>query len=163
MRTFFLALPCLTTLHCAAQEPATQMPLLVSVTANGSDCGQFNVVLFKGNQRVAELPPTKHSAFQLDLDLNEHFSVRVEKQGYRDKTISIDTHVPEGAFTDEPIAYTLDLEPLDRFVHADPFYLDFPCGLIQWDHETARFDHSEPYLADIQLKIALLATQASVE
>ncbi len=140
-----------------------QLPLLVSVTASGSGCGHFNVVLFKGNERVAELPPTKHSAFQLDLDLNEHFSVRVEKQGYREKTISIDTHVPEGVIADEPVAYTVDLEPLDRFAHADPFYLDFPCGLIQWNEADARFDHNEPYLTDIQLKIALLATQANVE
>lgn len=163
MRTLLFALPYLAALPCAAQEPTAQMPLLVSVTANGSDCGQFNVVLFKGNERVAELPPTKHSAFQLDLDLNEHFSVRVEKQGYRDKTISIDTHVPDGVFADEPMAYTLDLEPQDRFAHADPFYLDFPCGLIKWNETEGRFDHSEPYLTDIQLKIALLATQANVE
>ncbi len=71
--------------------------------------------------------------------------------------------MPEGDAIIEAVAYTVDLEPMDRFAHADPFYLDFPCAIVQWDEASARFNHSERYLADIQLKMALLSAQASAE
>lgn len=163
MRPFLIAIACIAASSGAAQESGTNLPFLVNVTANGADCGNFTVVLFKNNEQVAELPPTKHSAFQLELEFQQHFSVRVGKPGYRDKTITVDTHVPAGEIADEPVAYTVDLEPLDRFAHADPFYLDFPCGIVQWSNETGRFDHSEHYMADIQLKMALLTAQAVAE
>lgn len=163
MRTLALTLTLLTSACVIAQTKDDLLPLVVNVTANGAGCGQFNVSVYKNNELVAELPPSKYGAFQLDLELNERFSVRVGKPGYRDKTIAVDTEVPEGANTQEPVIYSIDLEPLDRFSHADPFYLDFPCGLIRWNMEADQFDHSERYLADIQLKMALLAAQTIAE
>lgn len=146
-----------------AQESERSLPLQVSVTAGGAPCKQFTVALYQGNTLVTELPPSKRGAFQLHLDLNERFTVRIGKVGYRDKIIAVHTMLPESATAEAPVAYTVDMEPLDRFAHADPFYLDFPCAIVQWDEAAGRFSHSEHYLADIQLKMALLSAQAAVE
>ncbi len=163
MRNAIACAAILISLTASAQENERFLPLQVSVTAAGAACKEFNVALYQGNQLVAELPPSKHSAFELVLDANDRFSVRIGKPGYRDKTIAVDSRMPEGDAIIEAVAYTVDLEPMDRFAHADPFYLDFPCAIVQWDEASARFNHSERYLADIQLKMALLSAQASAE
>lgn len=150
-------------LNGVAQEEENLLPFVVSVTANGEEAEQFTVTLYKGNEQVAQLPPSDHGAFELELDLNEHFSIRVSKDGYRDKVIAVNTVSPVAVEFHETVMYTVDLEPIDRFAHADPFYLDFPSGLVQWDEATSSFAHSEHYLADIQLKIALLSAQAEAK
>lgn len=163
MRTAIACSAILIALTASSQNAERFLPLQVNVTAAGAACKEFNVALYQGNQLVAELPPSKHSAFELALDVNDRFSVRISKPGYRDKTIAVDSRMPESAAPADAVTYTVDLEPMDRFAHADPFYLDFPCAIVQWDEASARFDHSERYLADIQLKMALLSAQASAE
>ena len=160
----FLLLAFLTVAQlCSAQDDERFLPFAVSVTTHGDEAEQFTVTLYKGNEQVAELPPSDRGAFQLDLDLNTQFSIRIGKAGYRDKVIAVNTHVPAGAEPREAVVYTVDLEPMDKFAHADPFYLDFPSALVQWDEASSEFTHSERYLADIQLKMALLSAQAEAE
>ncbi|HRH38798.1 MAG TPA: hypothetical protein PK760_10660 [Flavobacteriales bacterium] len=151
------------TLLCSAQDSDDRLPFAVSVTANGAEADRFTVTLYKDNEQVVELPPSEHGAFELALEFNAQFSIRISKAGYRDKVLAVNTEVPPGSGSEELIVYTVDLEPMDRFAHADPFYLDFPSALVQWDEATGEFTHSERYLANIQLKMALLSAQAEAE
>jgi hypothetical protein len=54
----------------------------------------------------------------------------------------------------------VELEPEEKYAHADPFYLDFPSALVRWDTAKGRFDHSDAYLEEIRTKIALSGAQA---
>lgn len=133
--------------------------LTVSVLLNGGDAGEINVSLYKDNELVAQLPPAEFSTFQLALELNASFSVRIAKPGYREKVLAVDTHLPEGVNKPNEFTCVVDLEPMDRYAHSDAFYLDFPCAIIRWHESPGGFTHSAHYSSDIQLKMALLATQ----
>lgn len=154
--------PCLAQSGGASGD-ARYLPVMVEVTQNGGKARDFSVVLFKDNEQVAELPPSSHAAFELDLDLNACFTIRVRKEGYREKMIHINTALPEGVREYEPYPCLVDLEPSDRFAHADPFYLDFPSAVVRWNEVKHEFDHSDEYLDEIQLKMALLSAQGAAE
>ena len=139
------------------------LPVTMEVMMNGGNAKQFSVVLFKDNEQVAELPPSNHNAFELDLDLNAYYTIRVDKDGYREKMVFIDTHLPDHVARYEPYPCLVDLEPSDKFAHADPFYLDFPSAVVRWDEDKKMFDHSDQYLDEIQLKMALLSAQTGTE
>jgi hypothetical protein len=138
-------------------------PVICNVMANGGKTDSLSITVFKDNTIVQELAPArKKSAVQLDLDIDAQYTVRVRKEGYREKLIYVDTHLPADQV--EYRAYTchVNLEPMDRFTHADPFYLDFPSSIVRWSEEKKTFDHNDEYLTDIQVKMALLGAQIDV-
>lgn len=142
------------------QAQGWYLPVECTVTANGGNTNQVAVTLYKDNEQVVELPPEKkRSSFQLDLDIDSYYTIRVSKEGYREKLVYVDTHLPENQVKYGKYPCYVNLEPMDRFQHSDPFYLDFPSAIVRWNEEKQMFTHSDGYLADIQLKVALLGAQ----
>ena len=144
----------------AQQQSERFLPVLVNVLSNGAAAEQFTVTLYKDNEEVTQLLPTAHSAFELALDLESYYSIRISKAGFRDKLVFVDSHLPEGVRRYADYVCEVHLEPLDRFSHSDHFYLDFPSAVVRWDDTKQSYDHSDQYLADIQGKVALLSLQA---
>lgn len=136
------------------------LPVECLVTVNSGPTDQVSVTVFKDNVVAFELKPEKKkSSFLLDLDMDCSYTVRVSKEGYRDKTVFIDTHLPEDEMKYKSTSFAVDLDGADKFAHGDQFYLDFPSAIIQWDGQKKTFVHNENYLANIQLKMALLGAQ----
>lgn len=147
-----------------AQQPSDRfLPVAVNVMANGVAGEQFSVTLFKDNEEVTRLLPSKHSAFQFALDLDSYYAIRITKEGFREKLVYVDSHLPEGVEKYDAYECVVNLETADRFDHSNPFYLDFPSALVRWDNEKQSYDHSDQYLDDIQMKIALLSAQSETE
>ncbi len=142
------------------QAEGWYLPVVCDITANGGKTNNVTVTLFKDNEQVTELAPDKHrSSFQLDLDINNQYTIRVQKEGYREKLIYVDTNLPENQVEYKQYVCHLNLEPLDKFTHADQFYLDFPSSIVRWNDDLHAFMHNDEYLSNIQLKVALLGAQ----
>lgn len=139
------------------------LPVICAMTAQGGKTDQISVVLFKNNEQVTALEPGKKSTFQLDLDLDSYYTIKVAKPGYQDKSVFIDTHMPPQQVKYEAYKCFVNLEPLDKFAHSDPFYLDFPSAIVRWNEEKQAFMHNDNYLTNIQLKMALLAAQVETK
>lgn len=136
------------------------LPVECNVTANGGPTDLITVTVFKDNEQAFVLSPEKKkSSFLLDLDMDSYYTVRASKDGYREKTVYIDTHLPEGQLKYKSSAFALNLDAADKFAHGDQFYLDFPSAIIQWSEKEKTFAHNDEYLANIQLKMALLGAQ----
>ena len=136
------------------------LPVECNVTANGGPTDMITVTVFKDNEQAFVLTPEKKkSSFLLDLDMDSYYTVRASKEGYRAKTVYIDTHLPEGQLKYKTSSFALNLEGSDKFAHGDQFYLDFPSSIIQWSDKEKTFAHNTEYLANIQLKMALLGAQ----
>ena len=144
----------------AQQQSDRFLPVVVVVTEDGGAAEQITVTLYKDNEQVTQLLPSKHSAFELALDLDGFYTIRISKAGFREKLVFIDSHLPEGVRRYADYVCEVHLEPLDRFSHSDHFYLDFPSAVVRWDDTKQSYDHSDQYLADIQGKVALLSLQA---
>ncbi len=136
------------------------LPVECHVTANGGPTDMITLTVFKDNGEAFELSPEKKkSSFLLDLDMDCYYTVRASKEGYRDKTVVIDTRMPEEQVKYKSTSFAINLEASDKFAYGDQFYLDFPSAIIQWDGPNESFAHNDAYLANIQLKMALLGAQ----
>lgn len=168
-RTFLLA-TLATTLHQASaqrniidrrdQADGWYLPVECNVTAQGGSTELVQVALYKDNELVIELQPEKKmSSFMLELDIDNYYTIVVSKDGYRQKTVWLDTHLPENQVKYDKYPCNVNLEPLDKFAHSDKFYLDFPSALVRWNDERKAFAHNDDYLTNIQVKMALLGAQ----
>ncbi|HMW95829.1 MAG TPA: hypothetical protein PL010_06125 [Flavobacteriales bacterium] len=136
------------------------LPVECSVIANGGYTDSLMFTLYRENERMADITPARHkNGFILELDVNSYYTVFVEKNGYRSKSMTFDTHLPEGRMKYKAYKCTINLEAMEKFEHSDPWYLDFPSALVRWDEQKKAFTHSTDYLADIQTKMALLGAQ----
>ena len=140
------------------------LPVECHVTANGGPTDLITLTVFKDNGQAFELSPEKKkSSFLLDLDMDSYYTVRASKDGYRDKIVVIDTHLPENEVKYKSTSFAMNLEGADKYAYGDQFYLDFPSALIQWDGQKKTFAHNDGYLANIQLKMALLGAQVETQ
>ncbi len=140
------------------------LPVECLVTANGGPTDNVTVTVYKDNEVAFELSPEKNkSAFLLELDMDCSYTVLVSKEGYRNKTVFIDSHLPEDQTKYKSTSFAVDLDGADKFAHGDQFYLDFPSAIIQWDGQKQTFVHNENYVANIQLKMALLGAQVETQ
>jgi hypothetical protein len=142
------------------QQEEMFLPVLGEVQVSGQRTDHFAVTLYKDNQLVIQLPPSKDGTFMLQLDMSASYTVVIDKPGFRSKSVAFDTHLPAEVRKYKAYPCVMELQPEEKFARIDPFYLDFPSALVRWDATKACFDHSDAYLADIQEKVALSDPQA---
>lgn len=141
------------------QAQGWYLPVKGMVTENGAKCKGFTITVYQDNKLLGEIKPKGKGEFGLELDLDNFYAVRIEKEGFLPELVYFDTHMPEQQVAYPPYKCNLNLEPLDKFRHSDPFYLDFPSAIVRWNDELKGFYHNEGYLSDIQVKMALLQAQ----
>ncbi len=140
------------------QASGWYVPVNVKVTTERGKAGDVDVTLYKDNAVVTSFK-AKKGIFSLSLDLDNAYSFIVEQEGYRPKTIYVDTHVPATQVQYGAFPCFVNLEAADKFTHSDPFYLDFPGAIIRWDDQAQAFVPSTGYVTDIQSKMGMLQAQ----
>jgi hypothetical protein len=142
------------------QATGWYVPVNVKVTTERGKAGDVEVTLYKDNTVVNSFK-AKNGKFSLSLDLDNSYSFIMEQEGYRPKTIYVDTHVPAQQVEYAAFPCFVNLEAADKFAHSDPFYLDFPGAIIRWDEQSQAFVPSTGYITDIQSKMGMLQAQMS--
>ncbi len=128
------------------------LPVHGKVIQGGERCTDYTLTVYKDNKVLAPASIDKKGRFNLELDIDQAYTVRVSKPGFADKLIYIDTTLPKDQVTYPDYEMTLNLIASgDHSV--DPFYADFPSGIIRWNEEMDGFYHNEGYLAHIQSKL----------
>lgn len=140
------------------QATGWYVPVTFKVTAEGAKAKRVQVRIYRDNELIQEIPKAK-SKFTVGLDLDNTYTVVLSKEGFRDKSLFMDTRVPEQRVEYPGYACTLNLEAHDKFRHSDPFYMDFPGAIVRWNDEAKGFLPQLEYLTDIQSKIAMLQAQ----
>lgn len=140
------------------QATGWYVPVKVHVGTRGTTAGTVDVRVYKENGLIHEVPGSNYR-FTVNLDLGSIYTLVIAKDGYRDKMVMIDTHVPDDQVEYPEYACVLDLEPASWFNHADPFYLDFPGAIVRWNNKAEAFTPQLDYLTDIQSKVAMLRAQ----
>lgn len=140
------------------QATGWYVPVKMRVTTNGAKAKTVNVQVYMENELIHEIPGSPGN-FTLNLDLEHSYTVVLAKEGYRSKSMFINTHVPEQRVAYPMYECFMDLEAEDKFTHSDPFYMDFPGAIVRWDEAAQGFTPQLGYLADIQSKMAMLRVQ----
>ncbi len=143
------------------QAEGWYLPVKGEVTLSGQKAKDFTVHVYQDNKSLGDIQPKGKGVFELELDINKVYAVRISKEGFQDKLVWFDTTLPEEQVTYPAYPCMVNLEPVEKYKASDPFYLDFPNAIVRWNAELNGFYHSEGYLSEIQAKAGLLQAQAT--
>jgi len=135
------------------QAEGWYVPIHGQVIIDGKSATAIEITLYKDNVVVRELESDKHGRFELELDLDAMYNIRVNKEGYQQKLVLIDTRLPENLVKYPGYVCTVSLQK-EASKNIDPFYADFPSATVRFNEELGGFYHSEHYLTHIQTKLA---------
>ncbi len=141
------------------QAEGWYVPVHGQVLIDGEKAADYQLVLYKDNIELGKLQSDKRGRFELELDIDAFYMVRIIKDGYQEKIVAIETELPEGLVNYPDYECTVSLQQTAS-KNVDPFYTDFPSAIVRYNAELGGFYHSEHYLTHIQTKLAGFA-QAS--
>ncbi len=139
------------------QAEGWYLPVHGQVLVEGKQAGGTEMVLYKDNKEVAHTTTDKKGRFQLQLDVDNQFTLRILKEGYEPKMIYIDATLPPELVTYPDYELYANMIPVNA-KNIDHFYSDFPSAIIRWNEEMGGFYHSDQYLTHIQTKMAGFAS-----
>lgn len=139
------------------QAEGWYLPVHGHVTTDGQKSGDIQIILYKDNKELGQLQSDKRGNFELELDIDQFYTVRIVKQGFQEKMLYFDTKLPPDLIQYPDYECFVNLQkPLAQGV--DPFYTDFPSAIVKWDETQGGFYHSEHYLSHIQTRLAGIAS-----
>ena len=139
------------------QAEGWYLPVHGEVTVEGKAVEGFRVMLYKNNESLGEVPTGKKGHFELELDIDQMYTVRILKDGFQEKMVNIDTTLPQDLTKYPGYDCFINLQPV-LAEGVDPFYTDFPSAIVRYDVAQGGFYHSEHYLDHIQTRLAGVAT-----
>lgn len=97
--------------------------------------GQIDTVILKGGK----------SKFNFVLNINRHYTIRISKTGYSNKSVAINTEIITGTDELHVFEFELDLikEKMAKNLNKD--VIDYPVAIIQFDYEADDFTHNQEY------------------
>lgn len=128
------------------------LPVKGQVFEAGVKASGFTVEVFRDNRSERVLPVGKKGDFVADLDLDQLFTLKISKPGFKDKWIQLDTSIPKEKMAYPPYALMVNLEPETGLQPSDDLFADFPSAIVRYNEELGGFYHSEDYLAHIHTR-----------
>lgn len=139
------------------QAEGWYLPVQGQVMAQGERAADCTVKLYKDNKLVGQIAPRKSGKFEVNLDIDNQYSLLVEREGYNTKMIFLDTTLPKDLVNYPGYICFVNLVHKVPGIEAN-FYHDFPSAIVRWNPEMGGFHHSENYISHIQSKIGNLAS-----
>jgi hypothetical protein len=135
------------------QAEGWYLPVHGHVLVDGKHTGGTELILYKDNKEVARTTTDKKGRFQIQLDIDQQFTLLIQKAGFETKMIHVDASLPPALVTYPDYELFANMIPVNA-KNIDPFYSDFPSAIIRWNEEMGGFYHSDHYLTHIQTKLA---------
>ena len=103
--------------------------------------------------------------FGFKLDVNEHYTIEVSKDGYVTRSVAISTMIPSTVSLEQLFHYEFEVQLFKENKAMDDYYLDFPVALVSYDAKNDVFDNNNNYTKHIKTKIkqAAVATSSTLE
>lgn len=138
------------------QAEGWYLPVHGYVFVEGKKTDKFELTLYKDNVELGKVP-AKKGRFELELDIDQMFTLYITSPGCQPKMIYVDTRLPQDLVKYPDYECYVNLQPAQAQL-ADPFYTDFPSAIVKWSDEMGGFYHSEHYLSHIQTRLAGIAS-----
>ncbi|CAN5399770.1 hypothetical protein BH09BAC5_BH09BAC5_01890 [soil metagenome] len=146
---FFLpALLCITGLQAKshpimAKENQANVELSFKLKDHGKKIGDYYVLIYCDTNAADTFFVHKGKVAYLDLDYNKDYTIRYEKEGYKDRVVIVHTSIEKkGPLKDMKFDYEIELikenEPGNTLA-------DLPVAVIRYDKCKKRFDYSKKY------------------
>ena len=138
------------------QAEGWYLPLHGIVMADGEKVEDFDLIVYKDNVEMGKLKSDRKGRFELELDIDAFYTIRIIKEGFQEKMVYINTNLPPDLVKYPDYECSVNLQRPNT--QGDPFYSDFPSAIIKWDETQGGFYHSEHYLDHIQTRLAGVAS-----
>lgn len=135
------------------QAEGWYLPVHGEVMVNGKKTNGYDLILYKDNVELGKLQANAKGKFELELDIDQMYTVRIIKHGFQEKMIYVDTTIPKDMVEYPDYECFVNLQVVNA-QNIDPFYTDFPSAIVRYNPEMGGFYHSEHYLTHIQTKLA---------
>lgn len=131
-----------------AQDVQEQPIIEVSAKlyAAGKKASDMKVSVYQDNKQTVAITTRKNS-FDLELELNHAYTIKVSKSGFETYTLFLDGNVSSNIDADQKLRMEIDLQPAGPVVN--PYYSDFPNAIMSWDGRTEMFAERSHYSAHI--------------
>ncbi len=135
------------------QAEGWYLPIHGQLLAEGKKAGRSEVIIYRGNHEIGRIQTKRNGRFELELDIDQQYTIRVISEGHQEKLVHVDTTLPKDLVNYPDYYCFVNLLPVN-VTNIDPFYTDFPSAIVRFDPDRGGFYHSENYLAHIQTKLA---------
>jgi hypothetical protein len=112
----------------------------------------YTAELIEGNTVIdAEIKKDK-KAFKFRLQRDKYYAIRIIKEGYAPKLISINTRITDNKFNDHLFVFSFKTELFteEEFKVLDKDSQDFPIAIVVFNNEKKAFDYNEKYTGNIK-------------
>jgi hypothetical protein len=124
-------------------QDANTFNLKVKFSIQGGGLDNALITITKNGAPYRVIDPSK-SKYVLDLELGANFLLVFTKQGYITKSISVDTHVPQGREKGDFVQYIATVE-LARQPEDQEITYTQPVGHIKYENQMGEFDADKDY------------------
>lgn len=123
--------------------------------------GTYIVKVIQDNKVVDQRMLASKEKFKLYLKKDNWYTIRIEKEGFIPRLVSINTALPQNARKNSLYRFQFDMhlfsEAFARYFEADD--IDFPIALISYDADKRLFDYDKNYTAEIQSKMHCMSSR----
>jgi hypothetical protein len=114
-------------------------------TANGMST-PATVELITGDGVIETITLSgEKQTFKFYLSHNQWYAIRIKREGYIPRLISVNTHMPFDNDFIYKFSFRTSLIPVDELKNVDLDAADFPVAIIHYNAEFDDFSHSEAY------------------
>jgi hypothetical protein len=112
------------------------------------------IALYKENEEMEweEVTSAEHHDHNFSYSLlgNSHYTIRLSKEGFYPRSLSINTSLPKKYFLNEVFVFEFDVDLIKITPGSNDYYYDFPIALIRFNYEKDDFEFSEKYTLHIK-------------
>jgi len=124
--------------------------------------GTYVVKLLQNNQVIEQVLVDSKQKFKLHLKRNNLYTIKIEKEGFLPRLVSISTQMPTTAKKSNLYRFHFDIElfaeAFSKYFDQDD--IDFPIALISYNTVKGVFNYDKNYTIKIQEKMHSMSSTA---
>lgn len=112
----------------------------------------YTVILVKGNDVVQSITKKDSESFDFTLEEGAFYAIKIIKDGYAQKLISIDTKINRRNLMEwrYKLIFKAELVSEKEYLALDKDTQDFPSAIIRFSNQINCFDYSKEYTKNIK-------------
>jgi hypothetical protein len=116
---------------------------------------KYKIELISAGEKVDSAFVGNNTKFSFDLKANKHYAVRISKEGFVSKLVSIYTDLPTNLEELCFFSFETGMISEEEAKEFDPQMLDFPIAQVSFNKKREAFTHSAEYTNMIKQDLAL--------
>ncbi len=117
--------------------------------------GKYSVKLMRDNKVVEEQNLKVNKGFKFILKRSVLYTLKIEKEGYIPRLLSVSTKIPEKSDLTELFKFHFETNLIDQvfYNHFDDDDIDFPIALVSYTKRCDCFEYNKKYTQELMSRL----------